>query len=874
MNIRLLSTKFHTPAGRETGVPRQRLLERLNHGLAEQRKLSLVSAPVGYGKTTLVSDWCRSLGDTVSFGWVTLDDKENDPERFLCYWLALFQQMDEATREPIQILFTLPQFPPMTIVMDDLLNILADLPTRLVVVLDDYHLIHNPQIHDALDYFLDHLPSQVHLVVITRQDPPLSLARMRARGQMTEIRAHDLRFSTEEAQRFFAQSLKLHLSADVLETLEERTEGWAAGLQLAGLALQNQADPQRFIETFRGSHRYVLDFLAEEVIRQQKEDIRVFLAQTSVLERFNAASCAALTGRMDAQEVLNHLEQANLFLIALDDERIWYRYHPLFSDYLRTMLAKPEWVELNQKASAWHEANDLIVEAVQYALASGDLVFSAEAIERAMQEESVWSAGNLSLLTGWLDALPVSILQSRPQLNLDAAHLFYLAGRFEQAESRIAEAEQALQAGPTTQQGEQQLALASLYRGCIASVRGEVSQALELITHAKGRISPDHHMAHARALFNLGLVYEITEQLDQAVQHYLGSVVEAKLAGVRYFAVHGLCAAAQVQVMQGQLTTAEQSCQEAVQLLAGDQDPSLGLAYSILGAIALEKDQLDCCEEYLEKGLALSRKGGLLDDMIYALAQSIKLRVANRQYEEAKAFVQEIQSQMKPLGIPRITVMSEAILARIQLTSGDMQAAFQWAEQYLASRETSSHEFAELTLARILLAKKQWGLLEEILNPLLEKAEKSGRLLAQIEILMLIGRYHQARGDQEQSLAFLKKALDLARPQGLIRVFLDEGQPMLALLSKLPGLPDEISKRTRTTPKRPENQQDALVEPLSDQELRILRLVVAGKTNQEIAAVLYISVGTAKWHVHNIFQKMGVNNRAQAIARSRELNLF
>lgn len=874
MNIRLLSTKFHIAAGRETGVPRQRLVERLNLGLAEQRKLTLVSAPVGYGKTTLVSDWCRSLGDTVSIGWLTLDNKENEPERFLCYWLALFQQMDEATREPIQILFTLPQFPPMTIVMDDLLNILADLPTRLVVVLDDYHLIHNPQIHDALDYFLDHLPSQVHLVIITRQDPPLSLARMRARGQMTEIRAYDLRFTINETQRFFTQSLKLSLSDEVLVALDERTEGWAAGLQLAGLALQNQADPQRFIETFRGSHRYVLDFLAEEVIRQQDKEIREFLAQTSVLEQFNAASCAALTGRKDAQEVLNHLEQANMFLVALDDERIWYRYHPLFSDYLRTLLSKPEWVELNQKASAWHEANDLVVEAVQYALASGDLMFSAEVIERAMHAESVWSAGNLNLLTGWLDALPVTFLQSRPQLDLDAAHLFYLAGRFEQAESRIAEAEQALQASPATQQGEQQLALAALYRGCIASVRGEVSQALELINHAKGRILPDHHMAHARALFNLGLVYEITEQLDEAVQHYLGSVVEAKLAGVRYFAVHGLCAAAQVQVVQGQLTSAEQSCQEAVQLLAGDQDPSLGLAYSILGAIALEKDQLDCCEEYLEKGLALSRKGGLLDDMIYALAQSIKLRVANQQYEEAKAFVQEIQSQMKPLGIPRITVMSEAILARIQLTSGDMQAAFQWAEQYLASRETSSHEFAELTLARILLAKKQWGLLEEILNPLLEKAEKSGRLLAQIEILMLIGRYHQARGDQEQSLAFLKKALDLARPQGLIRVFLDEGQPMLALLSKLPGLPDEISKRTRTTPKRPENQQDALVEPLSDQELRILRLVVAGKTNQEIAAVLYISVGTAKWHVHNIFQKMGVNNRAQAIARSRELNLF
>ena len=325
------------------------------------------------------------------------------------------------------------------------INALALLKDPATFVLDDYHLITTPLIHEILEYFLEHQPPQAHLVIITRSDPPLPLARLRARRQMVEIRASDLRFTEEEASHFFNQSMQIVLEEEDIHALELRTEGWAVGLQLAALALKNLPDPQSFVETFRGSHRYVLDYLAEEVIRQQRDDIREFIIQTSILERFNAESCEALTGHPDSQSLLSELEQANLFLIPLDDERVWYRYHHLFADFLRTELSKTETKKLYKKAALWHEENDFLSEAVQYAIESADLDFLADLIDHAFREDTIWSGGNLALYLSWLEALPVQAFYSRPELGLNAAHILYLLGRFELAEKQIVQVEQTLQ---------------------------------------------------------------------------------------------------------------------------------------------------------------------------------------------------------------------------------------------------------------------------------------------------------------------------------------------------------------------------------------------------------------------------------------------
>ena len=447
---RLLETKFHTPLWRSDGVIRPRLLDQLQAGLIEQRKLTLVSAPAGYGKTTLITSWLYSFTESTRNIWLSLEKSDNEPARFLSYWATAWNRISDFVLENILELLDAPQLPPFQNILDEVINALARLEEPTTLVLDDYHIITNPLIHEMLEYFLEHQPRQAHLVIITRSDPPLPLARLRARRQMVEIRASDLRFTEEEAGHFFNQSMQLVLEEEDIHSLEMRTEGWAVGLQLAALALKNLPDPQNFVETFRGSHRYVLDYLAEEVIRQQRDDIREFLIQTSILERFNAESCEALTGYPDSQVLLSELEQANLFLIPLDDERVWYRYHHLFADFLRTELSKTETEKLYKKAALWHEQNDLLSEAVQYAIASGDLEFLADVIDRGLKKDAIWSGGNLTLYAAWLDALPPQAFQSRPALSLNASHILYLSGRFDLAEKQIDQAEKTLHALPSS----------------------------------------------------------------------------------------------------------------------------------------------------------------------------------------------------------------------------------------------------------------------------------------------------------------------------------------------------------------------------------------------------------------------------------------
>lgn len=476
MPDRLLETKFHTPIWRSDDVTRPRLLDQLHAGLTEQRKLMLICAPAGYGKTTLVTSWLHSSADSTRNIWLSLEKSDSEPARFLSYWITAWNRISNFELESILELLDAPQLPPFQTILDEVINCLARVEEPATLVLDDYHSITNPLVHEMLEYFLEHQPHQSHLVIITRSDPPLPLARLRARGQVTEIRAGDLRFTKDEAGQFFDRSMKLVLDDEEINSLEMRTEGWAVGLQLAALALKNLSDPKNFVETFRGSHRYVLDYLAEEVIRQQRDELRDFLFQTSILERFNAESCEVLTGNPDSKGLLTELEQANLFLVSLDDDRVWYRYHHLFADFLRTELSKTEAENLHRKAALWHEQKDLLSEALGYATTSGDPELLADIIDRGLKKDAVWSGGNLALYASWLDSLPPQTFQSRPELSLNASHILYLLGRFDPAEKQIDQAEKTLHALPSSDQKEQMLALAALYRGVIAAVRGNMQQ--------------------------------------------------------------------------------------------------------------------------------------------------------------------------------------------------------------------------------------------------------------------------------------------------------------------------------------------------------------------------------------------------------------
>ncbi len=870
---RLLETKFHTPIWRSNGVIRPRLLDQLQAGLIEQRKLTLVASPAGYGKTTLITSWLNSFSGPTRNIWLSLEKSDNEPARFLAYWTTAWSRISDFELENILELLDAPQLPPFQNILDEVINPLAGLKEPVILVLDDYHIITNPLIHEMLEYFLEHQPQQTHLVIITRSDPPLPLARLRARSQMVEIRASDLRFTEEEASHFFNQSMQLVLEEKDIQSLEIRTEGWAVGMQLAALALKNLPDPQDFVETFRGSHRYVLDYLAEEVIRQQRDDLREFLIQTSILERFNAESCEAVTGYANSQDLLSELEQANLFLIPLDDDRIWYRYHHLFADFLRTELSKAETEKLYKKAALWHEQNDLLSEAVGYAIASSDLEFLADVIDRGLKKDAIWSTGNLTLYANWLDALPSQAFQSRPALSLNASHILYLLGNFDLAEKQIDQAEHTLNALPSSPEKERMLALASLYRGSIAAVRGDTGQAIERITFAQERLPKENHLQHARGFFSLALAYQLSGQTELAVEIFLKSSEEAQAAGVLSLAIHALGSAAQVQISQGQLSRAEQACQGAIQIAGGKGLPPLGLAESILGSIALERNDLAAAEEFLQNGIALSHRGGLIDDMLLGLSVLARLQAYQGQISNAFETAQEVNTIIQGFGVERMTILAAAYIANLQLYMGQERAAAQWALEYQAVRASQQREFAELTLVRVLLKTGDRENVPSILDALLKRRQTQGRVRTRMEIMILMALFHRAEEDIPAAVDWLSQALELAAPEGFIRIFLDDGEALLDLLPKArqaaPELVDAILGSLQIESGK--TPLDQLPEPLSEQETRVLGLIVAGNSNQEIADELVISVGTAKWHVHNILQKLGVSNRSQAIARAREL---
>ncbi|MBN1921668.1 MAG: hypothetical protein JW892_10515 [Anaerolineae bacterium] len=890
MTATLLQTKLYRPTPRPDLVPRERLRKQLFAGLwtgqAFARKLTLIAAPAGFGKTTLIADFGFSILDfgrdpqstihNLKSSWLALDEADNDPVRFLRYLVAALQSaLPDVGREAASLL-ELGAPASFEEVLAGIVNEIAAAACPIILTLDDYHVITHTGIEALLTFLLDHQPPNLHLIITSRSDPTLPLARLRARGQLLELRAHDLRFTEAEAAAFLTQTMGLTLLPEWIATLEQRTEGWIAGLQLAALSLQGRTDPAGFIQMFSGSHRYVIDYLAGEVLQQQGAELRAFLSQTSVLDCFNAELCNILTGRDDARTVIAQLEQAHLFIIPLDDERQWYRYHHLFADYLRNLLTQPEQTTLYQKAAAWHAANNLIPEAVRYALASGDHNFAADIIERALGLDATWSEGNLMQLAAWLEALPPVVIHSRPHLGLHAARVLYLRGRFEDAEAQLAQTEAGLQSQTTTHEHEVLLAMIALYRGAIAAVRGDFQQAIALIAPAQARIPRKNHLAHAHAFFSLGLAHEIADQIALAVENYLQSSAAARAAGIMFLDVHGLCAAAQLQIGQGQLTRATQTCHAALQLAEGARLPPLGLAWAILGVIAIERNDLSTAATYLQDGIALARQGGLLDDLLVGLAALGRLHAYQGDLAGMQAVIDEALSIIQAIGVPRGAQLARAHLARFQHFLGQHEAAVQWATAYRAARVAPLREFEELTLARILLSSNELALVPGILHSILERATVAGRMQTCLQAQLLLGLYHHAQGDAAAALTWLRQALELAAPEGYLRVFVDEGQSLLELLPQVraqaPAFVDAVLKMVNA----PSPPASALPhgEILSERELEILELLANGLSNQEIGQTLYIGVGTVKWYLNRLYVKLDVSNRTQAVTRAREWQLL
>ncbi len=895
----LLRTKFFMPSARPDAVARPRLEQRLDEGLRLARPLTLVSAPAGYGKTTLLASWLRQRAVERStpparVAWVSLDDEDNDPATFFTYVIAAVQETGIDWQPLAQARWDLVDALPVEAILTSLLNEIGRIEAQepLVLVLDDYHKIQSPVIHEALQFTLDHAPPALRVILITREDPPLTLARWRARGQLTEIRAADLRFTLDEVAGFLNETMALNLPAGQLATLEERTEGWIAGLQLAALALNSQRpgagqSDEDFITSFGGSHHYVIDYLLEEVLRRQDETVRDFLRQTAALDRMCASLCDAVTGRDDSQAVLLRLERANLFLIPLDDRREWYRYHHLMADSLRAGLDHSALETTHRRAAQWYEAQGLPARAVRHAFATGDMSLATDVLERVIQQAATWSRGELSRLTGWLDALPDSALAGRPALCLHASRALYLSGRVERAEALLRQAESTLRDNPAAREHPELPAQALIYRAAVDALRGENltegAATMRRLLAEPESVGP--HIA-ARAADTLGLACELAGDVDAAKQAYRQAADLAQTAGVRYLAVNARCEAALMQIQQGRLGLAAETCRAALGPAGEDNIPPTGLALAILGEIARERDDLATAGQLIPAGIELAQEGGIVDDLRFAYLFLARLRQTQGDTAAALAAWSRADSLLRSYQIPRLTETSAAHRARLDLAQGNPALARRWAEVYQQARAARPveylREFEELTLARVLLSGQQSDDALAILRPLTAAAQAAGRNRTVIEALILQAIAQRPAGDRAD--AALIVAVTLAAPEGFARLFLDEGPALTPLLLRVrhaaPAFVDQLLASTAGESTSaggrlgPDSSLSPMIDPLSDRELEVLRLFAAGLSNREIASELIISVGTAKWHAHNIFEKLGVHGRTQAIARARELRLL
>jgi LuxR family maltose regulon positive regulatory protein len=920
----LLRTKLHIPTLRPEQVPRPRLVERLNAGLP--RKLALVSAPAGFGKTTLLSEWVAAIRNPKSgirnrVAWLSLDESDNDLVRFLTYFIAALRTVEANIGKGLLGALGSSQPPLAESVLTALINEIAALPDRILLVLDDYHLIEAQPIHDALTFLLRHLPLQMHLVLATREDPILPLARLRARGQLTELRAADLRFTSSEAAEFLDRVMGLDLSAEDIAALERRTEGWIAGLQLAAISLRGRKDVTGFIQSFTGSHRFVLDYLVEEVVEQQPDSVQEFLLQTAVLDRLTGSLCDAVrfgkakspAGQEGGQATLERLEHANLFIVRLDDERRWYRYHHLFVDLLRQRLhqVQPEQVStLHIRASEWYEQNGFTDEAIEHALRAQDFERAAERIERVA--EVVWVRNVDTDLRRWLDRLPVELVLSRPQLCVFYAWYLLASGKLDAADQALQAAELALvpgsgsaadqgrlETGPQERDplhGLSRLALrgriattrafSAFYRGDVPGIIQYARKALEYL--------PEQDLSwRSTAIHVLGDAYDFKGELGKAYRSRLEALEASKAAGISFLIMIVSLKLAIILRHQGQLQQVTEICKQQFQLADESgmgQTIIVGWLLAIWGEVLVELNDLDGAIRRAKKGVEITERGGDLAMLGWSYVCLIRVLFSRGDVAAAEEIIQEIERIDREYYVPPwITNLVAAWQARIWLAQDKLEAASQWVRDRALDADgqlTYLHEMEYIVLARILMAQ---GLLDKttsLLSRLLEAAESGERTSRAIEILMLQALAFQVGGDTVRAMAALARALALAEPGGSIRTFVDEGPPMARLLYEAltRGIsPEYIRRLLAAFPVAEPEQAEALrksapqaelVEPLSERELEVLHLIAEGLTNPEIASGLYLSLNTVKVHTRNLYGKLGVHNRTQAVARASDLGIL
>ncbi len=921
MPTAVLATKLFAPLRRAQAVARTRLREQLDATRAPGHRLTLVSAPAGFGKTTALSDWVAALGETDSpahSAWLSLDAGDNDVTRLLTHLVAAVQAAD-ADLDMVGVLNSVPG--DVTTVLTALVNTLAgsgarDPGAQWVLVLDDYHVLTAPEVHEAMSFLLDHLPDQVHLVLATRADPPLPLARLRSRGQLVEIRGADLRFTPEEAGEFLTRAMGLDLDTADVQALEERTEGWIAGLQLAALSLRaipTRSEVSDFIEAFTGSNRFVIDYLADEVLALQSPGVRDFLLRTAVLDRLTGPLCDAVTEQAAGTAMLLDLDRDNLFVVPLDTERTWYRYHHLFADVLhaRLLAEAPALVpHLHRRASDWYAARGLRADAIRHALMAEDFTRAGYLVEEALTE--VRRARQDGLLLSWARALPRSVLRRSPVLSILDGWSRMMTGDLDGLESCLDDADAALDRGARdpdlastwaqTEDLRTAPATVLVYRASLAQARGDVAGTVRHARAALDLAGPEDHLVRGAAGGFLGLAAWAAGAIEEAVATFSEAVRSLHAAGNLVDELDATVNLADMWVAAGRPSRARRLYERALATATGSGEPYPRATADLhvgLAELDRELDDLAGAEAHLEAARVLAERASITENQHRWPVVMGQVRAAAGDHATALRRLDEAAALYRRGFYPDVRPI-EAMRARLHISAGDLDSAALWARHRgpgLDGDPAYLHEYEHLTLARLLIAQVRsdqrpdslrdaptLDSVHALLARLHDAAAGTGRDGSLLEIRMLQALARHAGGDHEQALVFLGEALtETPEPEGHVRLFLDEGEPMLDLLATAARAGTRAGEQARLLLERtptaaaPEHRHVAdqsLADPLSQREIEVLRLLRSELTGPQIAEQLYVSVNTLRTHTKRIFTKLGVQTRAAAVRTAHEQGLL
>jgi LuxR family maltose regulon positive regulatory protein len=884
----LLQTKLVIPPARSDRVSRPRLINQLNISL--ELPVTLICAPAGFGKTSLITDW-HEEPDKPYFplAWLSIDEDDNDPTRFLIYLISTLANIGESNSNDLLSLLRSSQPPPPKVILTALISRLSVFPYRFALVLDDYHRLSSPALREALVFLLDHMPSQMRLVIATREDPSLPLSRLRGRGQLAEIRADDLRFTSDEAAQFLNLMLGVHLSANQLIELDTRTEGWIAGLQLAALAMKGRQDISGFISAFTGSHRYILDYLTDEVLSRQPEHIQTFLLRTSILSRLNGALCDAVIGQIDGQDSLEHIERNNLFLISLDDERYWYRYHHLFGDMLYRHLQKSNAdivPELHRRASLWFEQNGWLSEAIEHSLLGQEGERTARLVER--YGESPWGRGEAATFLRWLNALSQESLRAHPKLGLRQAFMLMVVNSLAEAQHRLDEVEQVLEASADE----------TLYKGLkgqAATIRASI--LLQLTNSGEGTVAVGQQALaqldetdifwRGWATMLIGMSrYAANTDLDATQQAMEKAITLGEQAQNLFTILISLAHLSRIYMLRGRLGLVEINCQQVTQRIiepVWQRQLVSGFARLDRSWIRYERNDLKGAYKDVTEGRRAVQEYYLKRTSISGYVMLARLKHLQGNENEAQELMrQALEMNLKP-AIIDVSVWQ----IWFWVMQGDLVATVQWAKNIEPTTHAElnpSLEFEHMNLARIQITQGRLDEAQLLLAKLFSAANSAGRMGRVISIRVLQSLVAQRQENIDQALGFLAHSLSIAEPEGYVRTYVDEGRPMAQLLREagrrgiaqkyiaklLNNFDATVTSVDATTPR----QGLFDFEPLTERELELLRLMAEGASNREIAERLVISLGTVKKHLNNIFIKLDANSRTEVIATARKQNLL